>query len=126
LKKNKDFAHYHGSYEQGELPRLMAETDWVLMGSIWWENSPLVIQEAWKFGRPVICPELGGMAEKVHEGAGGRLYRARDAVSLGKLVSAIVTSAVPADYDNLIARIPDYTSIEAAVAQHLRAYQGLL
>lgn len=123
LKKHKDFAHYHGSYEQGELPRLMAETDWVLMGSIWWENSPLVIQEARKFGRPVICPELGGMAEKVHDGDGGLLYRARDAVSLGNLVSTLVTSAMPAVYDNLIARMPDYTSIEASVTHHLRAYR---
>ena len=25
---------------------LMAEVDWVVVPSIWWENSPLVIQEA--------------------------------------------------------------------------------
>ncbi len=64
LKKHSGFAHYHGPYEQSELPRLMGAADWVVMGSIWWENSPVVIQEAYKFGRPVICPDLGGMAEK--------------------------------------------------------------
>ena len=27
----------------------MAEVDWVIVPSIWWENSPLVIQEAFHF-----------------------------------------------------------------------------
>lgn len=30
------------------------------------ENSPLVIQEAFKHGRPVIYADIGDMAEKVH------------------------------------------------------------
>ena len=46
-------------------PSIMRSIDWVVMGSVWWENSPVVIQEAFKFGRPVICPDIGGMAEKV-------------------------------------------------------------
>lgn len=124
LKKHSSFAHFHGSYEQGELPRLMQETDWVVMGSIWWENSPLVIQEAWKFGRPVICPELGGMAEKVSNGKGGLLYRARDAVSLSKLLSDISTNTQDVSYNSLITRMPDYTSIEESVALHLQSYRS--
>ena len=44
---------------------LMADLHWVLVPSIWWENSPLVIQEAFFHGRPVICSDVGGMAEKV-------------------------------------------------------------
>lgn len=124
LKKHRAFAHYHGPYEQEELPRLMAATDWVVMGSIWWENSPLVIQEAWKFGRPVICPELGGMAEKVEAGTGGLLYRARDASSLRTLISELASSAkMNASYDNLIARLPAYSGIEEVVGAHVLAYE---
>lgn len=125
LKQHRDFAHYHGAYEQRELPRLMADTDWVLMGSVWWENSPLVIQEAWKFGRPIICPELGGMAEKVEHGKGGLLYRARDGVALRTLVEQIVAGAPPVAYEALIASLPDYTTIEAATTAHLVAYREL-
>ena len=44
---------------------LMSEIDWVVVPSRWWENSPLVIQEAFMHGRPVICSDIGGMAEKV-------------------------------------------------------------
>ena len=46
----------------------MASVDWVVVPSIWWENSPLVIQEAFGYGRPVICSDIGGMAEKVTDG----------------------------------------------------------
>lgn len=59
---------YSGSYEPTDLIRRMAGIDWVIVPSIWWENSPLVIQEAFRHGRPVICSDIGGMAEKVvHE-----------------------------------------------------------
>jgi glycosyltransferase involved in cell wall biosynthesis len=49
----------------------MARIDWVLVPSIWWENSPMVIQEAFVYGRPVICSGIGGMAEKVRDGVDG-------------------------------------------------------
>jgi glycosyltransferase involved in cell wall biosynthesis len=65
-----------GSYRRDELPRLMAEVDWVVVPSIWWENSPLVIQEAYQHGRPVICSDIGGMAEKVTHGVNGLHFRA--------------------------------------------------
>ena len=59
FRKHASVVRFHGPYHQQELSKLMAEADWVMMASVWWENSPLVIQEAWKFGRPVICPDLG-------------------------------------------------------------------
>jgi glycosyltransferase involved in cell wall biosynthesis len=124
LKKHSSLAHYHGPYEQSELPRLMRETDWVIMGSIWWENSPVVIQEAYKFGRPVICPDLGGMAEKVEHGTGGLHFRARDPLSLRKLVESIATDSAPVPYDTLIARLPDHASVTDSVDAHLTAYRA--
>jgi glycosyltransferase involved in cell wall biosynthesis len=49
----------------------MAGVDWVTMPSIWWENSPLVIQEAFLCGRPLLVSDIGGMAEKVRHGVDG-------------------------------------------------------
>ena len=49
----------------------MAEVDWVVVPSIWWENAPLVIQEAFRHRRPVICGDIGGMAEMVRDGVDG-------------------------------------------------------
>ena len=56
---------FAGAYGAEDLPALLARADYVVVPSIWWENSPLVIQEAFLHGHPVICSDIGGMAEKV-------------------------------------------------------------
>ena len=68
-------ARLYGSYRSDELPRLMEQVDWVVMPSVWWENSPVVIQEAFLHGRPPIVGDVGGMAEKVVHGVNGLQYR---------------------------------------------------
>ena len=56
---------FYGSYRSAELPTLMRDVDWAVVPSIWWENSPIVIQESFFHGRPLICSNVGGMAEKI-------------------------------------------------------------
>lgn len=82
LQQTKDNVTYLGKYEGHELPQLMRQIDWVIVPSVWWENSPLVIQEAALYGRPVICSDVGGMAEKVDDQKNGIHFRAGDHVSL--------------------------------------------
>jgi glycosyltransferase involved in cell wall biosynthesis len=60
-----------GPYQPHELHGRMAGVDWVVVPSVWWENSPMVIQEAFVCGRPVICSDIGGMREKVLAGVNG-------------------------------------------------------
>jgi glycosyltransferase involved in cell wall biosynthesis len=77
---------FRGPYDHSELPKLMADLHWVLVPSIWWENSPLVIQEAFFHRRPVICSDVGGMAEKVRDGVDGMHFRVGDAFSLAQTI----------------------------------------
>lgn len=76
----------HGRYESHQLERLMQQAGWVVIPSIWWENSPMVIQEAFVHGRPVICADIGGMAEKVKDNVSGLHFRARSARSLARVI----------------------------------------
>jgi glycosyltransferase involved in cell wall biosynthesis len=71
LAKCGENVNYRGTYRQSEVDRLMRGVDAVLVPSIWWENSPVVIQEALRNRRPVICSNIGGMAEKVRDGLDG-------------------------------------------------------
>jgi glycosyltransferase involved in cell wall biosynthesis len=76
-----------GPYDHDrDLPRLMSEVDWVVVPSVWWENSPLVIREAFQHGRPVICSDIGGMAEKVRHGVDGLHFRVGDPASLAETI----------------------------------------
>jgi glycosyltransferase involved in cell wall biosynthesis len=60
-----------GPYRPEQMRQRLSGVDWTIVPSIWWENSPLVIQESFMAGRPVICSDIGGMAEKVRHGVDG-------------------------------------------------------
>lgn len=68
-----------GPYQPNELRNRMANVDWVCVPSVWWENSPMVIQEAFSNARPLLVSDIGGMAEKVRHEVDGLLVRAGNA-----------------------------------------------
>lgn len=63
LKATRDAVTY-GSYSNGAVVTLMQKCDFVVVPSIWWENSPLVIQEARVAGRRIVASNIGGMRER--------------------------------------------------------------
>lgn len=77
---------FAGPYENSRVAALMRPVHAVIVPSIWWENSPLVIQEALANRRPVLCSDIGGMAEKVRDGLDGFHFGARNAWSLAALM----------------------------------------
>jgi glycosyltransferase involved in cell wall biosynthesis len=88
----RDRVTFRGPYDHAELPKLMADLHWVLVPSIWWENSPLVIQEAFFHRRPIICSDVGGMAEKVRDGVDGIHFRVGDGFSLARTIETATTN----------------------------------
>src|SRR5262245_1434751 len=113
-----------GSYLSSNLPKLMAEIDWVVVPSIWWENSPLVIQEAFHNGRPVICSNIGGMAEKVRDGVDGLHFRVGDPLNLAQVVQR--ASETPNLWQTLQQGIPDVYRIEDHVTTLKSIYRSLI
>jgi glycosyltransferase involved in cell wall biosynthesis len=81
LEKLKGTVFLHGAYQNADLPSLLDSAHWAVVPSIWWENSPIVIQEAFRSGVPVIASNIGGMAEKVVHEVNGLHF------SVGKVMS---------------------------------------
>ena len=73
---------FHGPYDPQRVDHLMRQVDVTVVPSIWWENSPVVIQEAFRNRRPVICSDIGGMAEKVRDGEDGWHFPVGSAIGL--------------------------------------------
>jgi glycosyltransferase involved in cell wall biosynthesis len=113
-----------GRYDHMQLPQLMADVDWVIVPSVWWENSPLVIQEAFHFRRPVICGDIGGMAEKVRDGVDGLHFKAGDPSSLARTIEAAVET--PGLWDRLREGIEPVYLMSDHVAALGEIYAGLL
>jgi glycosyltransferase involved in cell wall biosynthesis len=124
LEATRSNVTFVGKYEHAELASHIAKVDWVVVPSVWWENSPLVIQEAFHFGRPVICSDIGGMAEKVEDGVNGLHFRAGDATSL----AATITKAAetPGLWERLRSGIEPIYPMQAHVETLSGLYRDLL
>ena len=124
LDAGRDHVTFAGPYGQDKLPPLMANIDWVVVPSIWWENSPLVIQEAFQHGRPVICSDIGGMAEKVTHGVNGLHFRAGDPVDLARTIRYAVST--PGLWEKLCAGISEVYAMRDHVTKLTGFYRDLL
>jgi glycosyltransferase involved in cell wall biosynthesis len=113
-----------GGYAREELATHIGEVDWVLVPSIWWENAPLVIQEAFRHQRPVICSDIGGMAEMVRNGTDGLHFRVGDAADLARAMARAATSDTL--WKELRRNIIPPRTIEDAARDHLDLYRDLL
>jgi glycosyltransferase involved in cell wall biosynthesis len=124
LLEQTDNVTFGGSYTHDRLPELMAEVDWVVVPSRWWENSPLVIQEAFLHRRPVICSGIGGMAEKVADGVNGLHFEVGDPKSLAAAITRAVTT--PGLWAKLRAGIHAVYPMDEHVANLTALYRELL
>jgi glycosyltransferase involved in cell wall biosynthesis len=113
-----------GPYRAERVGVLMSEVDWVLVPSTWWENSPLVIQEAFSRRRPVVCSDVGGMAEKVRDGVDGLHFRVGDADSLAETMRRAVDT--PGLWQSLRERAPETPSMAQHVEVLTEAYEDLI
>ena len=66
--------HFKGAYNYKDISTVLANIDVLVVPSIWYENSPLVIHEAFLAKIPVITSNLGGMAELVEDKKNGLLF----------------------------------------------------
>jgi len=69
-------------YKNWEIAEVLSEIDVLIVPSIWFENSPLVIHEAALARIPIITTNLGGMAEYVKDNISGLLFERNDAEDL--------------------------------------------
>ena len=64
----------HGPWPHERLAEALANLDVLVVPSIWQENSPFVIREAFAAGVPVVASRIGGIPETVQDGENGLLF----------------------------------------------------
>ena len=80
-----------GRYTASELERVYGAFDVLIVPSIWYENAPLVVREAFARNRPVIASNIGGMKESVRHEIDGLHFAVGDADSLACAVRQMAT-----------------------------------
>jgi glycosyltransferase involved in cell wall biosynthesis len=125
LEKTEATVTFAGPYDHDtELGRVMMGADWVVVPSIWWETGPLVVLEAFQYGRPVISSDIGGMSEKVKHGVSGLHFRTGDARDLADVI--MKAAETPGLWDELRAGIPPVYDIRDHVRVVSDMYRRLL
>jgi glycosyltransferase involved in cell wall biosynthesis len=112
-----------GPYGRDEVPALMAEVDWVVMPSIWWENAPLVIQEAFQHRRPPIVSAIGGMAEMVRDEIDGLHVRPGDPAALARTLRRAMEEA--GLWQRLVHGIAEQPTLAGCAGRHLALFDDL-
>jgi glycosyltransferase involved in cell wall biosynthesis len=79
-----------GHFQRHRLAEILAEIDVLVVPSVWYENAPLVIQEAFATNTPVIATNLGGMAEAVRNDINGLLFERGNVTDLRSQLYRIV------------------------------------
>ena len=123
LEPVQEHVVWGGPYRPAQLGRLMTDSDWVVVPSLWWENSPLVIQEAFNHGRPVICADIGGMAEKVKHLENGLQFRAGSASDLARTLT--LAASKPALWNRLAANVRKPPTLEQSADRYLEVFRNL-
>jgi glycosyltransferase involved in cell wall biosynthesis len=77
---------FMGPFDRHSVADVYAQFDVLVVPSIWIENSPLVIHEAFMAGVPVVAARIGGIPDLVADGVNGVLY---DPTSSRDLASAL-------------------------------------
>ena len=113
-------ARFHGGYRPEDLPRLMEGVDWTVMPSIWWENSPVVIQESFLHRRPPIVGDIGGMAEKVRNEVDGLHFRVGSPEALADRLQQALTE--PGLWERLVSGAPTPPDLAGFAGLHLALY----
>jgi glycosyltransferase involved in cell wall biosynthesis len=79
---------FAGRFDPLDIDRVFEPLDVLVVPSLWYENMPLTIHEAWRHSIPVIASDLGGMREALADG-GGLLVPPGDAHALAQVLSGL-------------------------------------
>ncbi len=115
--------YFRGGYNYKDIANILSNIDVLVVPSIWYENSPLVIHEAFLAKIPVITSNLGGMAELVTHEKNGVLFEPGNVEDLIEKMNLFIENP------NLIERYSQETyvrSIQEDVEEIEKLYIKLL
>jgi glycosyltransferase involved in cell wall biosynthesis len=90
LAGNDPRISFPGPFSREDLAGVLVDLDVLVVPSLWYENAPGVIFEAFAAGMPVIATDLGGMSEFVKPGENGLLFALGDSKDLADQLGTLI------------------------------------
>jgi glycosyltransferase involved in cell wall biosynthesis len=90
LARDNPTVTFSGTFSPDKRGEVLAEIDVLVVPSMWYENAPLVISEAFAAGVPVIGSDVPGIALVVKDGVNGLLFPRGDEKDLTRCLARLL------------------------------------
>lgn len=124
LTGESDKIRFCGRFGRDGLAKVLQEIDLLVVPSLWYENAPLVIAEAYAAKIPVIASNIGGMAEAVTHEKNGLLFEVGNVTDLAAQLRRVIEE--PALLDKLREGIEPVKTVDQEVDELEQIYQSLI
>lgn len=115
---------FRGEFPHEQLGAVLSEIDVLVIPSLWTENNPRVIQEAFAAKVPVIASDVEGISEFVENEVNGLLFERGNIDDLGRKLQRIYHE--PGLLNQLQSGIPPVKVIEDEVLEYEEIYKTLI
>ena len=79
-----------GTFPNSEIGQVLASLDVLVVPSLWYENTPLVIYSAQAARCPVIASDLPGLSEAIGHDENGLLFKSGDSAGLARQLGRLI------------------------------------
>lgn len=114
----------NGRFVHDDIANVFSNIDVLVVPSLWYENAPLVIQEAFAAETPVIATNLGGMAEMVSNEMNGLLFERGNAEDLAGQLRRLIEE--PSLLERLRIGLPKVKTTEEEVSELETLYREIV
>jgi len=87
---NHSSIEFCGTFPNTDIMQILADIDVLVVPSLWYENTPLVIYSAQAAGCPVVASDLPGLATVIKHQENGLLFEAGSSVKLSQQLSRLI------------------------------------
>lgn len=121
---NDSRVSFCGTFPNQEIRDIFAGIDVLVVPSIWYENTPLVVLSAQAAGCPVIASDVGGISEVIEHGINGLVFQPGDVTGLAGCLDQLLQRDVSLEHLSANAKKPK--SIAEYTAENVRTYQDII
>jgi glycosyltransferase involved in cell wall biosynthesis len=114
---------FAGTFPNEKIGEIFSKIDILVIPSLWYENTPLVLYSAFATKTPVLVSNIGSLAEVVSHGQNGLVFEVGNAADLARQIESLVQD--PASFERLRQGIPPVKSIDQNVVELLDIYSAL-
>ena len=108
-----------GTFPNSNIGEVLADMDVLVVPSVWYENTPLVLHSAQAARCPVIASNLPGLTEMIEHGKNGLLFRPGNSSDLAQQLSRLITE------ENLLPRLRANARIPKSTRSYVQDLLGI-